>query len=65
MTNATNMPIEPFDGEYMTRMMNAAPRWSPCRVIGVTTESATAQAGFVILIEQEDGTIYVSQVDFY
>jgi hypothetical protein len=59
----TTISIQPFEAEYKTKMMNAAARWSPCQVVGVETESTTKRAGFVVLIEDDDGIFYVHDVE--
>lgn len=58
------LPITPFNGEYLTKIAGGPDQWRPCEVVGVLTPDGPAAWGkFVVLVEDDDGTLYTDAVD--
>jgi hypothetical protein len=64
MTNTNLIQLEQFEAEHPIRVMGGKTRWEPCRVIGVAYRGKHVDGEFVILKEDEEGTLYVSGADY-
>lgn len=58
------IPIQPFKGEHPRKVQGEPESWQPCEVVGILTPDGPAAYGkFAIVIEDEDGLLYVDAVD--
>ncbi|MBB6299415.1 hypothetical protein [Rhizobium leucaenae] len=52
--------IEEFEAEYRVKYAGGKTEWIPCRVVGVHVADTWSEGQFIIMAEDDEGTMFAS-----
>jgi len=57
------IPVAEYEAEYRIKYTSGRVEWLPCRVVGVHVPDQWSQGCFVIMIEDEDGSLFAGTAE--